>query len=133
MSDKFIYRKKLKPKWMILFSIFVAVFSFGGNAGSLAIPLNSSTQTEWVNNIKPVGVKKSLKIHQNIGPYFYKNHLNCDNSFSFNIVKEFNNSLNVQYDVITEVLNSFSVNSSQIPLKVIPIFPKENDNASFLG
>ncbi len=133
MSDKLIYRKKLKPKWMILFSIFVAVFSFAGNAGGLAIQINSSAQTEWVNNNKPAAVKKSLKIHQNISPYFYKNHLNCVNSFSFNIVKEFNSKLIVQYDVITDILNSFNINSSHLPIKVIPILSKENDNASFIG
>ncbi len=133
MPEKILYVKKLLPKWTILFSIFVAVFSFGGNAGNIGSQKISSVQTEWFNTAKPSAFTKSFKIHQNLSKYFYQNHLNTVNSFSYNILIELNNLLVTKYVVIRSELNSFNINATTLHLKIIPALSEEVVITSFIG
>ena len=133
MRPKFFIPENVNLKWLVLITIFVSVFSFNGNAGRAGLHKPSLFQNESVIKAQSSGFAKSLKIHQNLIPYFYKYHLNCNNCYSFNLTVNFDQLLAVQFDVIGTTLNSFANNTPKFHRIKIPVITEEDYNASFLG
>lgn len=133
MRLKFFIPENVNLKWLVLITIFVSVFSFTGNAGTTRLYKTSLLQNESVIKAQPSGFAKSLKIHQNLIPYFYKYHLNCNNCYSFNFPVILNQVLAVQFDVIGTALNSFNINAPNFHRIKIPVISEEDNIASFIG